>query len=157
MRHNANRVDLRQREEVGHLTQLDKLIDGRAARYQGDLGATLIQGDQTIQRKLGQQGGGQQPGTQIELRCRTVVVDCDAGTDAASCGSVGNPPCRTIEYAWNTSHEDLSARGANMLYTLGAAGSGFSPFGNDHGTAVAGVIVADSDSPGIRGIAPAAG
>jgi hypothetical protein len=29
-------------------------------------------------------------------------VDCASGTDAPNCGSVGNPPCRSIEYAWNS-------------------------------------------------------
>lgn len=85
-------------------------------------------------------------------------IDFAANVVGASKGGTGGAATvADLEYGWNFDHEDLSGSGPSALYELGAAGAGFSPFGNDHGTAVAGIIAADSDAPGIKGIAPSAG
>ena len=59
-----------------------------------------------------------------------------------------------IEYGWNINHEDLdSARlaGATILN-----GTPVGAFGDDHGTAVLGVLVGDADAQGITGLIPRA-
>jgi len=57
-----------------------------------------------------------------------------------------------IEYkTWNQNHEDLTkVHGLQLLVDPGD--SGVDPFGDDHGTAVLGMLIADSDSKGITGI-----
>ena len=60
-----------------------------------------------------------------------------------------------VEYSWNVNHEDLSAaRAPGALISVGVPSD---PFGDyNHGTAVLGVLVGDSNAYGINGIVPAA-
>lgn len=57
-----------------------------------------------------------------------------------------------VEYkSWNQDHEDLTrAQGVALL--LDSGDSGVDPFGDDHGTAVLGVLIANSDTKGVTGI-----
>lgn len=56
-----------------------------------------------------------------------------------------------IEYAWNTNHEDLSKlRASGARVNNGTPDDG--RFGNDHGTAVMGQLIADDNGIGITGL-----
>ena len=87
------------------------------------------------------------------------------GVDVAAASTVpggrgSNVRVVDLEYAWNTSHEDLDRAGLpNALITMRTFAD---PFYNpsdpvsstNHGTAVLGVIGADDDGQGVTGIAP---
>lgn len=83
-----------------------------------------------------------------------------AAANAVPGGRGSNVRVIDLEYAWNTSHEDLDRAGLpNALIPMRTFAD---PFYNpsdpvsstNHGTAVLGVIGADDDSQGVTGIAP---
>ncbi|ROP42090.1 S8 family serine peptidase [Saccharothrix texasensis] len=68
-------------------------------------------------------------------------------------GTGANVRVADIEYAWNFAHEDLSELRAPGTFV--ANGTAKDPFGdNNHGTAVAGILVGDANAGGVTGLVP---
>lgn len=64
-------------------------------------------------------------------------------------GTGANVQVHDVEYSWNTAHEDL----AKLTGALVANGTSYDPFADkNHGTAVVGEMVADSDAIGVTGL-----
>ncbi|MER5266110.1 S8 family serine peptidase [Actinosynnema sp. NPDC002837] len=68
-------------------------------------------------------------------------------------GTGANVRVADIEYAWNFAHEDLSKLRAPGVFVRN--GTATDPFNdNNHGTAVAGILVGDVNAGGVTGLVP---
>ncbi|NUT47524.1 MAG: S8 family serine peptidase [Saccharothrix sp.] len=68
-------------------------------------------------------------------------------------GTGANVRVADVEYAWNFAHEDLSKLRASGTFVPN--GTARDPFDdNNHGTAVAGILVGDANAGGVTGLVP---